>query len=124
MYAKRCLRPSEYWVRPNGETIIPRSPRERIENEAASLLFIGGKTDIPVPKVYEAFEDSGASWLITEYIEGVDLATLPEEQKLAVIAELESHLVKLRGLKSSTIGGPSEIIAPAYRVTLITNKDR
>jgi len=123
IYAKRYLRPTEYWARPNGETIIPRAPRERIENEAASLLFIKDKTDIPVPEVYGLFEDSGACWLITEYIEGVDLATLPEEQKLVVITELESHLAKLRGLKSSTIGGPTGIIAPPYRVTLVTKQD-
>lgn len=76
--------------------------------------------------MYGVFEDNGgACWLITEFIEGVDLATLSEEkQKLVVITELETHLAKLRGLKSSTVGGPTGIITPPYRVTLVTKQDR
>jgi aminoglycoside phosphotransferase (APT) family kinase protein len=123
MYAKRCLRPSEYWTRPNGETIVPRASHERIRNEAASLQFILDNTDIPVPKLYGAFEADGASWLITEFIEGVDLSALPEEQKPIVIKELENHLAKLRVLKSNTVGGPTGIIALPYRVTLATEQD-
>jgi serine/threonine protein kinase len=121
-FAKRCLRPSEYWTGPHG-LIVPRAGKERIKNEAASLQFILDETNIPVPKVYGAFELDGAFWLITEYIEGVDLALLPKEKQLPVLKELEGHLETLQSLKSNSVGGPTGIIVPPYRITHATKQD-
>ncbi|TQS33275.1 hypothetical protein Golomagni_06387 [Golovinomyces magnicellulatus] len=121
-HAKRSLRPSEYCEGPYG-TIVPRAGKARIENEAASLHFISNKTDILVPKVYGAFELDGAYWLITEHIQGVDLAQLPKEKQGPVLTELEGHLRTLRHLKSDTLGGPTGIIVPPYRLTHATQQD-
>lgn len=92
-------------------------------NEAASLRYISEVTNIPVPKLYCDFEDNGAYYLITEYVEGVSLSDLDEDEKTVVCRELEEHLVTLHALKSQRIGGPSEIVIPPYRVTLITEED-
>lgn len=121
-FAKRSLRPSEYWEGPHG-LIVPRAGKERIENEAASLQYIYEKTNIPVPKVYGAFELDGVYWLITEYIKGVDLAELSEEKKLPVLEELEGHLLTLQSLKSNVMGGPTGITIPPYRITHATKQD-
>lgn len=75
-----------------------------------------------MPKVYEAFERNGAFWLITEYIEGVDLALLPKKKQLPVLKELEGHLATLQSLKSNVVGGPTGIIPP-YRITHATKQD-
>lgn len=76
-----------------------------------------------MPKVYRAFELDGAFWLITQYIEGVDLALLPKEKQLPVLKELEGHLKTLQSLKSNRVGGPTAIIVPPYRVTHATKRD-
>ena len=85
-------------------------------NEAESLRYIHSNTNIHVPKVYCDFEDDGAYYLITEYINGVNMADLSDEGKLVVRKELEQHLTTLRTLRSDRLGGPSGIVIPPYRV--------
>ena len=96
---------------------------ERIRNEAASLQFIQEKTNIPVPQIFGAFEHDGAFWLITKYIEGVDLAELPEKDKPVVLDELKGYLATLQNLRSRHVGGPTGIVVPPYRVTRATKQD-
>lgn len=103
-------------VRPRG-LIVPRSGEERIRNEAASLHIVQDKTNVPVPQVYSAFEDNGTFWLITEFIEGIDLVLFPKEKQLLVQEELKGHLATLQNLRSNKVGGPTEIVVPPYRVT-------
>ena len=120
---KRSLRPREYLTNYRGNLHIPRVNKERLQNEAASLRFIHKNTNIPVPAVLCDFEDDGAYYLITEFIEGECMAELSEEQKVVVGRELEEHLATLRTLKSDTMGGPSGIVIPPYRVTRVTEND-
>lgn len=121
-FAKRSLAPSEY-IEGYQDLIIPRAGPQRIQNEAASLRYIANKTNIPVPKVYASFEADGASWLITERVEGVDLAELPAEKQSIALKELEGHLETLKSLKSNIIRGPTGIVVPPYRLTLATKRD-
>lgn len=72
-----------------------------------SLRFITKNTNIPVPKLYGCFEDDGAVYLITEYIDGVNMADLTPEQRKVVEVELEGYIATLRSLKSEVWGGPS-----------------
>lgn len=53
-------------------------------NEAESLRFIRSHTDVPVPTVYCDFQDDEAYYLITEYVEGVGMSELAEDQKATV----------------------------------------
>ncbi|KXX73352.1 Aminoglycoside 3'-phosphotransferase [Madurella mycetomatis] len=121
-FVKRCLRRSEFLVGPHG-VHVPRLRKESLRNEADSLRFIRRYTDIPVPTVFCDFEDDDAYYLITEYVEGVDMAELPDHQKGVVIAELQGHLAKLKTLKSNRMGGPSGIVIPPYRVLCETERD-
>jgi serine/threonine protein kinase len=66
--------------------------------------------------LYCHFEDDGAYYLITEYIEGLGMSDLREEQKAAVREELQSQRAKLKTLRSCRLGGPSGIVIPPYRV--------
>jgi tRNA A-37 threonylcarbamoyl transferase component Bud32 len=75
--------------------IFPRLAKERPENEAELLKFIRRVTSIPVPNVLSDFEDDGAYYIITEYVEGVAMSELCEEQKGAVCGELEGYLAAL-----------------------------
>jgi aminoglycoside phosphotransferase (APT) family kinase protein len=122
VFIKRSLRPHEYRTGFRG-LHVPRLGKERLMNEAKSLQFIQQHTDIPVPTVYCHFEDDGAYYLITEYIEGVSMSELLEGQKALVGEELERHLAKLKTLKSCRLGGPSGIIIPPYRVFQRTDMD-
>ncbi|SPQ20219.1 def597d0-41ab-4796-bf56-e565f73dea42 [Thermothielavioides terrestris] len=110
-FIKRCLRPREFLPGPQG-IHIPRFRKESLKNEADTLRFIRRYTEIPVPMVFTDFEDDDAYYLITEFVEGVNMADLPDHQKDGVIAELESHLAKLKELRSNRMGGPSGIVIP------------
>jgi serine/threonine protein kinase len=121
-FIKRCLRPREFLHGPQG-IHIPRLRKESIKNEADTLRFINRHTEIPVPLLFCDFEDDDAYYLITEYIEGVSMADLPEHQKDVVVVELRNHLARLKTLKSNRMGGPTGIVIPPYRVLCETERD-
>ncbi|KAI1174943.1 kinase-like protein [Nemania sp. FL0916] len=121
-FIKRTLRPREFRTGYKG-LHIPRLRNETIKNEADSLRYIRQHTNIPVPRVYCDFEDDDAYYLVTEYVEGVGMSDLTEDQKAVVRDELESHFTTLRTLKSDRLGGPSGIVIPPYRVLRRTEKD-
>ncbi|KAJ5803356.1 uncharacterized protein N7503_005806 [Penicillium pulvis] len=122
-FIKRSLRPEEYLINNRGETIIPRLGKERLQNEAAALHYIRNTTDIPVPSLYGAFEIDNSFMVIMEHINGIQMAKLSDEQKVIVTKEVEQHLATLRRLKSDTIGGPSGLVIPPYRVMNLSNND-
>lgn len=93
-------------------------------NEAESLQFIRQRTDIPVPTVYCHFLDDDAYYLISEFVEGISMADLSDEQKPMVCEELARHTAKLSTLRSSRLGGPSGIVIPPYRVLKLAESDR
>ncbi|MCJ1255575.1 hypothetical protein MMC24_003392 [Lignoscripta atroalba] len=114
-FMKRSLRPHELQRNIHGNLVIPLASKERLMNEAASLSYIRKMTNIPVPTVFCAFEDDGAYYLITEYVQGVDMADLSEDQKVVVTKEIQLHLATMRELKSTAPGGPTGFICPPYR---------
>lgn len=119
-FIKRSLRPSEYITNLKDELYIPRLGKARLQNEAGSLRFICRVSNIPVPTVYGAFEVDGSFFLILEYIDGVNMADLSADQKKIVRTELQQHLATLQTIKSSTLGGPSGLMIPPYRVLSCT----
>ena len=122
-FVKRSLRPHEWQVSLHGTIHVPRLSRERVLNEAASLKLIREQTDIPVPTVHACFEDDDAVYLVMEYVQGEDMASLTEEQKATVKQELERHLETLRTIVSDRIGGPSNLVVPPYRVLKACPRD-
>lgn len=128
-WIKRSLRPDEWQVNPyNGQLLVPRMGRERILNEAASIRFITEKTNIPVPKLYCCFEDNEAVYLVMEYVEGVGMNELPEEQRKIVEFEVRVHLDTLKKLRHHNWGGPSGLVCSAHLILcgllLTCNLDR
>ncbi|KAI1113792.1 kinase-like domain-containing protein [Nemania sp. NC0429] len=115
-YIKRSLRPTE-WQKHNSYLHVPKFNPERILNEGACLKFLAENTDIALPKLYACYEDDGAGYLITEYVEGVGVNELISEQQKMVGQELQKHLKTLRALTSDKWarrpGGP---VLPPYRV--------
>ncbi|CRJ80257.1 hypothetical protein BN1708_000200 [Verticillium longisporum] len=91
-FVKRSLQPREFRTGYRG-LHIPRLNKERLMNEAESLRFIRSHTDIPVPTVYCDFQDDEAYYLITEYVEGVGMSELAEDQKATVREELQQNVV-------------------------------
>ncbi|CAL5872007.1 uncharacterized protein PFLUO_LOCUS6264 [Penicillium psychrofluorescens] len=122
-FIKRGLRPSEYMTTIRGTKHIPQLGKERLQNEAAALRFIQRVSNIPVPTLYGAFEVDDSFMLIIEHIDGVPMSRLSEDQKSVVRTEVEQHLATLRRIKSDTIGGPSGIVLPPYRVMRLSDKD-
>ncbi|KAL9099301.1 MAG: hypothetical protein Q9163_005179 [Psora crenata] len=66
----------------------------------------------------------GLITFVLEYVQGVNMSDLTEGQKKTVMEEIDIHLASLRSLTSKTVGGPSGLIIPPYRVTLQTANDR
>ncbi|KAB5536139.1 kinase-like domain-containing protein [Coniochaeta sp. 2T2.1] len=121
-FIKRTLRPREFRTGHRG-LHIPRFRKESVMNEAESLRYIRHHTNIPVPTVYCDFEDEDAYYLVTEYVQGVSMSRLTEDQKAVVRKELQGHLATLQTLKSNRLGGPSGIVIPPYRVLRRTETD-
>jgi hypothetical protein len=51
--------------------MFPPLGSERVANEAACLQFIQEKIDIPVPNLFEAYNDKGAFILVARRLCGV-----------------------------------------------------
>ncbi|KAH8590023.1 kinase-like domain-containing protein [Bisporella sp. PMI_857] len=115
IFVRRSLRESEYRTGING-LYVPKLPKERLRNEAESLIFVRESTNVPVPQLYHHFEHDGAYYIAMEYVKGVCMSKLSEDQKRLVGKEIEIHLSTMHNLKSNKIGGPSGIIIPPCRV--------
>lgn len=122
-FIKRSLRRNELRTNFKGLIHVPRFRKASLKNEAESLRYIRQHTDIPVPTVYCAFEDTDAYYLITENIKGKKMSDLQEDQKDIVRKELQRHLATLKTLKSNRMGGPTGIVIPPYRVVRQTETD-
>lgn len=121
---KRSLRPSEYKLDYRGEIHNPSGSREKLENEAASMQFIKNVTDIPVPRVLEAYEEDGSFHLWTELIHGVPMAELLPSDQAVVIGEVERHLKTLHDLRRNRVGGPTGITSLPPSVTDHFKRDK
>lgn len=124
-FIKRSLRPQEWQVSAFlGKIIVPRLGEERLLNEAAALDLIAANSTIPVPKVLACFEDDGAVYLITEYIDARGMNELSDSDRAVVAKELESYITQLHGLRSSSLGGCTGLAIPPYRVWDKTPRDQ
>lgn len=113
-FLKRTLAPSEYALLKSGNIFLPYKAVEMLQNEAACLRYIREKTDIPVPKVLDAYEKDGIFFLYTEFIQGVTMEHLEEAEREKVIPQVLEYAQQLHTLRSKISGGPSGIICPRY----------
>ncbi|TQV95366.1 Protein kinase-like domain [Cordyceps javanica] len=79
------------------------------------LRFLRANTNLPLPKLHACFEDDGAAYLITEYVDGVGMNELSAPEREIVAEELNVHMQTLRQLKPSTWGGPGGKVLPPWR---------
>ncbi|KAM0267818.1 hypothetical protein ACHAQH_010079 [Verticillium albo-atrum] len=119
-WIKRSLRPTE-WQKHNGYMHVPIFNLERILNEGACLEFLSKNTNIPLPRLIACFEDDGAAYLVTEYVEGVGMNVLDTESQAIVAKELQRHTQTLKELTSDTWGGPGGVVLPPYRMMRKSN---
>ena len=84
---KRSLKPDEYYICENGEPFIPDLIVEGLQNEAACMEFVRRHTDIPVPKLLKTYEEDGAYCLWMEYIDGVEMSDLKDEEKSQILPQ-------------------------------------
>lgn len=101
----------------DGLVILLTTYPQRWKNDAAILRFLRKETNIPLLPAECTFEDDGAFYLQTQYVEGVSMRELNEEEKEAVMKEVEQHVATLRSLRSDTPGPPGEqLLCPPQRV--------
>lgn len=74
------------------------------------MKLVRKKTTIPVPKVYNAYEDkeSGHGTIVMDYIEGEELryvwGTLVPEERSSIIEQLRDYMNQLRSIQGSLVG--------------------
>jgi aminoglycoside phosphotransferase len=116
-FVKRTLRRSEWITTSTGKLVVPSTTLwYRLENEAACLEYLAG-TSIPVPALRGVFQDDGAVYLMTQYVDCTPMSEIDPVDKEVVIKELEQHIATLRSLRSKTPGIPgTSVICPHYRL--------
>ncbi|ODA79337.1 hypothetical protein RJ55_04930 [Drechmeria coniospora] len=119
-WIKRTLRPTE-WQKHNGYMHVPLFNTERVLNEGACIQYLAENTKIPLPKLLACFEDDGAAYLITEYVEGVGMNELDTAQREVVAKEVQAHMQSLKALSSNVWGGPGGVVLPPYRIMRNSN---
>ncbi|KAL2757212.1 hypothetical protein ACRALDRAFT_2097119, partial [Sodiomyces alcalophilus JCM 7366] len=119
---KRSLRPKEFRTGYRG-LHVPRLNKQSLINKAESLRYIRCYTNIPVLTVYYDFKDNNAYYLIAEYVKGVSISELLEDQKGIIRKELQGYLATLKTLKSNRLSGLSGLVIPPYRVIRRTEID-
>ncbi|KAM4065195.1 hypothetical protein HRG_004468 [Hirsutella rhossiliensis] len=117
-FMKRTLRQHEWQSVSDNIIVPPATYPQRWSNDAAILRFLRKETNIPLPPAECTFEDDGAFYLQTQYVDGVSMKHLKQEEKEQVAIELEQHVASLRSLRSDTPGVPGEsLLCPPQRVT-------
>ncbi|GAB1311840.1 hypothetical protein MFIFM68171_02050 [Madurella fahalii] len=102
-FIKRTLRRHEWMTTATNWTPSACLP-QRWKTDAAILVYLREKTDIPLPRLQHTFEDDGAFYFSTELVPGVSMSQLTEEQKQVVTKELLEHIATLKSLRSDTPG--------------------
>ena len=115
--SKRSLRPQEYVLNQHNQPYVPPLGLERLQNKAACLEYIRKNTNIPVPDVLEAYDETGSLVLVTKLLPGVQMNELSPDDQEVVMQEVDEHIRTLQTLRSDQTGGPSRIVCPPRRVT-------
>jgi hypothetical protein len=84
---KRSLRENEYQILSNGDPFVPVLVVERLKNEAACMRYLRAHTDIPIPKLLDIYEKNGSYYLWMEFIDGVEMCELTNEEQSRVLPQ-------------------------------------
>lgn len=118
VFIKRTLRRHEWQSVQDILMVPPASHPQRWKNDAAIVRYLREKTDIPLPRLLGTWEDDGAFHFCTEWVEGVSMAELSDEDQEVVKKEVEQHVATLRSLRSDTPGVPGDdLMFPPTRLS-------
>jgi hypothetical protein len=115
LFVKRTLRRHEWSDLGDNYILTPSAALpQRFRTDVAVQQYLRERTNIPLPAFASAFEDDGAMYLVMEFVQGVRMDELSEEDQKVVEKELLQHVETLKSLRSDTPGVPGEplMIAP------------
>ncbi|EXU99230.1 aminoglycoside 3'-phosphotransferase/choline kinase domain protein [Metarhizium robertsii] len=118
-FMKRTLREHEWQSVFGTILIVPRRTYpQQWKNDAAILRFLRKETNIPLPPAECTFEDDGAFYFQSQYVDGIRMEKLAQQDKEVVMKEIEQHVTTLQALRSDLPGVPGEsLLCPPGRVT-------
>lgn len=118
-FMKRTLRQHEWQAVAQDIVIVPAtSYPQRWKTDAAILRYLRKETDIPLPPTECTFEDDGAFYFQSQFVDGISMKELEPKEKEVVIKEVERHVATLQALRSEFPGVPGEsLLFPPQRVT-------
>ncbi len=110
LFIKRTLRKHEWGKHSNGKqtwTAVPSaSMPQRYRNDVAIQEYLRQRTNIPLPAFTQTFEDDGATYLVSQRIEGAGMYELSLEDRKVAQKELDQYIATLKSLRSETPGVP------------------
>ncbi len=107
LFIKRTMRQHEWQKMSRTWVVTPSaSLPQRYRNDVAIQRYLRARTNIPLPAFAQTFEDDGAMYLVAEFVEGVGMNELPEEDRRVVQKELQQHIETLKALRFDTPGLP------------------
>ncbi|KAK4135082.1 hypothetical protein BT67DRAFT_441514 [Trichocladium antarcticum] len=89
-----------------GRNTLCLHPPQRYQNDVAIQQYLRERTNIPLPAFTQAFEDDGAMYLVSQFVEGIGMGELPKEDQQLVQKELHRHIETLKSLRSNSPGLP------------------
>lgn len=96
LFVKRTLRQHEWDKRRANSVSYTLTPSasipQRYRKDVAIQQYLREHTDIPVPSFSQTFEDDGAMYFASQFVDGVMMRELPEDDKKIVQKELDRHL--------------------------------
>jgi hypothetical protein len=125
---KRELSESDLVQLPTGEIIYPYWPKERLQNEAATLEFIRSNTSIPVPDCQLYIKDSLLNLEMSRIVNSVLLEDIQEASRAAAIEAVEVQMTstilpQLRSFRRMEMGSINNTL-PVIPPQRIYQRDR
>lgn len=96
----KALKWDVFQLSPN--TVLKRGKAYFIRAEAEAMRFVSSRTSIPIPRLYDHWEEDGTGYILMEFKEGTILRkfwyTLTLEQRTHVMGILAGYVEQLRAL--------------------------
>lgn len=125
---KRELHEEELIRHPNGNILQPFWAKERLQNEAATILFLLQNTTIPVPTCRLFIKDGVVQLEMERITTGVLLEEIDEVSRPAAVAAVDEQMEKsilpqLRSFRRNHIGSVDQSL-PVFPPQRVYDRDR
>ncbi|KAF8586212.1 kinase-like protein [Ramaria rubella] len=88
-------------------------------SEADAMRYVAERTSIPVPKVQRAWCSNGITYILMDFVDGIELSSawhgMSQKTKRRVVDQLKRYLAELRDLQPPTNGAVASVTGGPLR---------